>query len=63
MARIQLNVNKNIIYLNMIRVSVLPNSAVETTMKISFDRRHQCTMRYRPLTKYYVPETSNMFSQ
>lgn len=33
MARIQLKVNKNIIHLDMLRVSVLPNSAVETTMK------------------------------
>lgn len=50
MALMHLNVSKNIIHLNILRVPVLPNSAVETAMKISFDGRHQSTMCYRPLT-------------
>lgn len=50
MALIHLNMSKNIIHLNILRVPVLPNSAVETTTKICFDGSHQSTLCYRPLT-------------
>lgn len=50
MALIHLHMSKNIIHINILRVPFLPNSAVETTMKVSLDGTHQSTMHYRHLT-------------